>query len=316
MNLKRFKPILFKLHRWIGLALAPLFLLIALSGAVLAFKPIMQQSPSDTLYAVSAAKVISLLEQIDPLGEEVDAITIDSSTSKAGVRSHDQGIAGQYDMITGSCTCGEEASQPFDLFEFAEHLHKELLFGADILIQIASYLMLFIIFAALLLSWPRLRNNLMGWHRGVGWFLLPIVVMLPLTGVLMSLHLGMPELPRMSEPGIRLSLIDALARAQQNHQLDDISMVRRFRGGTVLISSTEKEVKQLLVVSDQAITPIKPQENLVKTLHEGTWAGPISGGINLLGALSLGLLSISGSLSWLKRQRRRQAKQQAVLTSA
>ena len=39
MNIKSLKPTLFKLHRWIGIGLAPLFLLIALSGAVLAFKP-------------------------------------------------------------------------------------------------------------------------------------------------------------------------------------------------------------------------------------------------------------------------------------
>jgi sulfite reductase (NADPH) flavoprotein alpha-component len=314
MNLKRVKPTLFKLHRWIGLALAPLFLLIALSGAVLAFKPIVQQSPADSLYAVSAAKVISLLKQIGPAGDEVNAITIDSATSMAEVSSSNKQTTGQYDLITGSCSCGDEAAGSFNVFEFAEHLHKDLLFGADSLIQIASYLMLLIIVAALMLPWPHLRNNLMGWHRAAGWFLLPIIMMLPLTGVLMSLHLGMPELPRMSEPGVRLSLIDALERAQQSHQLDDINMVRRFRGGSVLISSTDKEAKQLLVVSDQTITPIKPNENLVKTLHEGTWAGPISGSINLLGALSLGLLSVSGSLSWFRRRRR--MKQRALLTAA
>jgi sulfite reductase (NADPH) flavoprotein alpha-component len=314
MNLKRVKPTLFKLHRWIGLTLAPLFLLIALSGAVLAFKPIVQQSPTDSLYTASAAKVISLLERIDPLGEEVDAITIDTSTNKALIRSHNQQIAGQHDMITGDCACGDEAAQSFNLFEFAEHLHKELLFGADLLIQIASYLMLLVILAALLISWPRLRNNLMGWHRGIGWFLLPLVLMLPLTGILMSLHVGMPELPRMSKPGAHLSIAEALKHAQQSHQLNDLHMVRRFRGGSVLISGTDKEIKQLLVVTDHTITPIDPQENLVKTLHEGTWAGPISGSINLLGALSLSLLSLSGSLSWLGRRRR--MKQRAVLSAA
>ena len=44
MTFKSLKPSLFKLHRWIGVGLAPLFLLIALSGGVLAMKP-MQATP-------------------------------------------------------------------------------------------------------------------------------------------------------------------------------------------------------------------------------------------------------------------------------
>jgi sulfite reductase (NADPH) flavoprotein alpha-component len=118
----------------------------------------------------------------------------------------------------------------------------------------------------------------------------------------------------MSEPGLHLSLTDALRSAEQSHSLDNIEMVRRFRGGTVLIRNTSKEAKQLLVVTDQSVTTINPDQNLIKTLHEGTWAGPVSGTINLLGALALGLLSVSGSLSWLRRRRR--MKQRALLATA
>ncbi|MES9947048.1 MAG: PepSY-associated TM helix domain-containing protein [Candidatus Thiodiazotropha sp.] len=314
MNFKRLKPTLFKLHRWIGIGLAPLFLLIALSGAVLAFKPIVQQSVPDSLNAAPAAQVIKLLERIDPEGDEVDAISIDMATNQADVRSQDPQIAGRYDLSSGVCACGNDAPIRFNLFEFAEHLHKELLFGADILIQIASYLMILMMLMALLLPWPRLRNNLMGWHRGVGWFLLPMVLILPLTGVLMSLHVGMPELPRMSQPDSRLPLADVLSRAQQTQGLDSLNMVRRFRGGSVLVSTYDKGEKQLLILTDHSVTPINPQENLVKTLHEGTWAGPLSGTINLLGASALSLLILSGSISWLKRRRR--MRERALLTSA
>ncbi|MES9971284.1 MAG: PepSY-associated TM helix domain-containing protein [Candidatus Thiodiazotropha sp.] len=304
MNFKRFKATLFKLHRWIGIGLAPLFLLISLSGAVLAFKPIVQQPTSDSLNAAPTAKVMEILERIDPLGIEVDAISVDIASHQADVRTRDPQIAGQYDLITGECACGNEASAPFNLFEFAEHLHKELLFGADILIQIASYTMLLMVISAPLLAWPRLRNNLMGWHRSVGWLLLPIVVILPLTGVLMSLHVGMPELPPMSQPDSHLSLSEALSRAQQSQALDNLEMVRRFRGGSVLVSTYQHGEKQLLIVTDNSVTPVNPQENLIKTLHEGTWAGPLSGSINLLGACALSLLILSGSISWLRRRRR------------
>jgi sulfite reductase (NADPH) flavoprotein alpha-component len=314
MNFKRLKPTLFKLHRWIGIGLAPLFLLIAFSGAVLAFKPIVESSPPETTQAVSATQVIRLLEQIDPLGSEVDAISIETTGNHANIRSQNPQITGRYDMLSGGCECGEEAASHFNLFEFAEHLHKELLFGADILIQIASYLMIGMMIMALFLSWPRLRNNLMGWHRGVGWLLLPIVMLLPLTGVLMSLHIGMPELPHMSQPSSHLSLVDALNSAQQSQALDRVEMARRFHGGSVLVTTYEKGEKKLLHVTDHSVTSINPQNNLVKTLHEGTWAGPISGIINLLGSTALSLLIISGAISWLRRRRR--IRERAVLSAA
>jgi sulfite reductase (NADPH) flavoprotein alpha-component len=194
-----------------------------------------------------------------------------------------------------------------------------LLFGADILIQIASYLMLFIVLAAPFLAWPVLRNNLTGWHRGLGWVLLPVVLMLPLTGVLMSQHIGMPELPRMSQSEVRLSLQDALTMAQQSENLGDLHRLRRFRGGSVLLKMHSGQSERLLVVTDHSVTPINPDSGLIKTLHEGTWAGPWSGAINLLGAATLSLLTITGSLSWLRRRRKHaqvQARRAAAQTVA
>jgi sulfite reductase (NADPH) flavoprotein alpha-component len=303
MTLKSLKPTLFKLHRWIGIGLAPLFLLIVLSGAVLALKPIVQESAAAGTDTISADQVIGLLERIDPLGQDVVAISIDTAANLAEVRSRDPGIEGRYDLTSGA-VMDDDGSISFDLFEFAEHLHKELLVGADILIQIASYLMLLMVLTAPLLAWPRLRNNLMGWHRSVGWLLLPIVLMLPLTGVLMSLHVGMPELPRMSQPGTSLSLVEALRSAQQEYGLDGLTNARRFRGGSVMLNTAGSDGERLLILTDDAVTPIDPKENLVKTLHEGTWGGPYSGTINLLGASALSLLILSGSISWLKRRRR------------
>ncbi|MEW8506453.1 MAG: PepSY domain-containing protein [Candidatus Thiodiazotropha sp.] len=75
MNLNRLKPVLFKLHRWVGIVLAPLFLLIVLSGAVLAFKPILEQTTPTGVDSVSAARVIKLLQRIDPMGENVAAVS-------------------------------------------------------------------------------------------------------------------------------------------------------------------------------------------------------------------------------------------------
>ena len=305
MNSRSIKSTIFKLHRWIGIGLAPLFLIIALSGAVLALKPMQTPNTMLPVTSVSGQQLIELLDVIDPSGERVEATGIDPASGLINIRSSDPQIAGPYDPISSKRIDSPEQSPSFDLFEFAEHLHKDLLVGADLLIQVASYLMLILVAAAPFLAWPILRNNLMGWHRGLGWVLLPIVLMLPLTGILMSLHIGMPELPRMSQPDARLSLQQALTLAQQSYRLDELHSVRRFRGGSVLMEMHDGQNESLLVVTDQSVTPIDPDGGLVKTLHEGTWAGPWSGSVNLLGAVALSLLTLTGSLSWLRRRRKR-----------
>lgn len=311
------KSIIFKLHRWIGIGLAPLFLIITLSGAVLALKPMQSPDVSPSESSVSTRQLVDLLASIDPLGEQVEAILIDADSGLVQIRSSDPQIAGEYDPVNGKRSQAAAEAGSFDLFKFAEHLHKELLIGADILVQIASYLMLIIAVSAPFLAWPILRNSLTGWHRGLGWAFLPLVLMLPLTGVLMSLHIGMPELPRMSQPDSRLSLQQALTSAQQDESLGDPEMLRRFHGGSVLLKTHSDEGERLLVVTDQAVTPIDPDSSLVKTLHEGTWAGPWSGAINLLGALTLSLLTLTGSLSWLRlRRKRAQLRQRRAATQA
>ncbi len=305
MKAASIKPVLFRLHRWIGIGLAPLFLIIALSGAVLALKPMQTPTTPSGIHTLPVQQLIDLLAAVDPLGEQVKAVAIDGASGLVDIRSSDPQIAGRYDPANGDRVATTAQTRSFDLFELAEHLHKELLIGADFLIQAASYLMLAIVMTAPFLAWPVLRNNLMGWHRGFGWVLLPLILMLPLTGVLMSLHVGMPELPRMSQPQTRLSLQQALTSAQQDEELNGLYMLRRFRGGSVMLGMHSGDGERLLVVTDHSVTPIHANDNLIKSLHEGTWAGPWSGTLNLLGATTLGLLTMTGSFSWLRRRRKR-----------
>ena len=227
MNLKTLKPILFKLHRWMGVGLAPLFLLITLSGAVLAFKPILQETNHTPPKSVPTHRLIAFLQRIDPLGLEVDALKIDPRSGHVEVRSVNPEVQGRFELESAALVPDEAGARTFDPFAFAKRLHKTLLIGVDLPVQVASYLMLFLILSAPLLSWPRLRNTLMGWHRGTGWLLLPILLLLPLTGILMSLHLGQPELPRMTQPGTRLSLEQGLRLAASTHPLEAVERLNK-----------------------------------------------------------------------------------------
>jgi len=315
MNPIGIKPLLFKLHRWIGLALTPLFLLIALSGAVLAFKPILtpMQNPVDAnADPIPIDTVIALIDDIDPLGGKITALRIDSQHNQLMVQSSDATLEGGYDLTSGSKLSTQQERPKVDLFAIAERLHKHLLVGAGPIVESAAYLMLFMVVVAPWLAWPRFKHSLSGWHRSVGWVLLPLILMLPLSGVLMSLHVGMPELPRMSGQNLSLPLSQALRLAATENDLDTLSQARRFRGGSVLLTTGTGDHQRLLVVTDTAIIPINPDENLLKTLHEGTWAGAFSGSLNLLGATALGLLSLTGAISWIRRNQKRRRIQSRV----
>lgn len=315
----KMKPLLFKLHRWVGLVLTPLFLVIALSGAVLAFKPMLvaDKAVADPgeMPPVVISEVVALIERLDPTGNQISGLRIDSQHNRLSAQSKQAALQGDYDLSSGVRLSSSVEKRSFDLFSFAERLHKELLLGAGFLVELAAYLMLFMIVVAPFLAWPRLKHSLSGWHRSVGWLLLPLLFMLPATGVFMSLHIGMPELPEMSARNARLPLSQALRLAAEGHDLTDLTQARRFRGGSVMLSTGSGEDQRSLVVTDTAVTSIDPGGYLIKTLHEGTWAGAWSGSLNLLGGIALGTLSLTGLLSWSRRSRKRRRSQARVLTT-
>lgn len=88
-------------HRWLALGLAPIFLLILLSGAVLALKPILY--PSDTASGsfapASGRDVVAALDAIDPAGK---ASTVNLSTDGRSMilKSDDPAVAGTFEVAT------------------------------------------------------------------------------------------------------------------------------------------------------------------------------------------------------------------------
>ncbi len=296
------KRFLIQAHRWIALALAPLFLLILLSGAVLAFKPILDAAGDGAEAAATVAEpaaVAALLERVDPEGRARSVeILADGLVSITDI--------GIYDPATGERT--GTADTGFDLFGTAERLHKDLLAGAGIVVEIATYAMLLIVAAGPFLAWPRLRRTLLGWHLGLGWALLPLALLLPLTGVLMTLHVGMGEMPRIPRATTPLPLATALEQASAETDLSGLWMVRRFRGGTVLVMTRGTAGARAYIISDAGVSALDRSGNWPKTLHEGTWAGAWSGTLNLVGAFGLTGLTLTGFLSWFRRRRQATAR--------
>jgi len=124
------------------------------------------------------------------------------------VKSRAPAVNGSFDLQTH-----EPRRAAFDVFDFALRLHKSLLVGAGFIVEIATYVMVALIVIGLLLGWPTLRNTLMGWHAGLAWLALPLVLLTPVTALLMILHLGSPVAPPMARgPAVTARPPDSRAR--------------------------------------------------------------------------------------------------------
>ncbi len=299
------KHLLIQAHRWVGLILAPLFLIILLSGAVLALKPILAGPEAAPAGPVDAQAVARVLAEADPEGR-ARQVDVGSDGRSLLLTGASDGILLTYDLGSGLQTGA--APEGFDLFETAESLHKDLLVGAGIVVEVATYAMLLLIIVGPILAWPRLRNTLLGWHLGLGWLVLPLWLLLPLTGVLMTLHVGMGELPRIPPSETPVAFTDAVRAVAAEADLAGLQQVRRFRGGTALVRAAAADGPQAWIVSAQGVTPLDLSGNWPREIHEGTWAGAWSGTLNLITALGLTALTVTGFLSWLRRHRQERVR--------
>jgi sulfite reductase (NADPH) flavoprotein alpha-component len=289
-------------HRWIALVLAPVFIVIILSGAVLSFRPIMSDlavraAQSGTVDAQALATLIGKLEAIGP----VQMVRLADGGRMAEVASSAADVAGRWDLAAG--TRMASPSGGIDLFETAERLHKSLLLGLGLLVDAATWAMVAIMAIGPVLGWLRFRHTLMGWHKAVGWCLLPVTLLSPLTAALMTIGVGESRapLPRAARP---VGMAQALAVAAPDVDLSHLVMARRFRGGTVLMQAAG-ERGGVFAVTDKEATALTGGPGLVKQIHEGTWAGAWSGALNVIVSAALLGLTVTGCWSWLRRYQRR-----------
>jgi sulfite reductase (NADPH) flavoprotein alpha-component len=282
---------LLQVHRWLALLLTPLFLLITLTGMVLALKPVLADlSAPPYTGAVEVSQVQALLESASADGPVV-AIERSATSGQWVIPA-----LGEYRLSDG-VRVGPSETSGGAFFDWIKDLHKDLLVDAGWLVEWATWAMLAIVVAGILLGWPKFKQSLLGWHQFLGVWLFPLVLLLPLTGILMTLHVARPDLglQRGAEP---TSLQQGLEQAAGEHNLSGLISARGFKSGSLLIETEEA----MLVVSGDQVTPIDLSSNWPKMLHEGLWGGWVSGLFNMLvGMLVMGL-TLTGFISWLRRR--------------
>jgi uncharacterized iron-regulated membrane protein len=285
------KNLLLKLHRWTSLVFALPLLAIILTGFILAFEPMVQHSA--TPHSVDATRVIDLIKRYDP-DNKARGVFINAAAQR--LRFQGPGAA-QIDLSSGERV--EPGLDFADIIVWARLNHERLL-GQHWLVITSTVAMLVLMLIGIAMGFPRLRNNLAGWHKGAAWFTLPIILLCPLTALGMALGLTFSAATPATQEH-PLSLPDAVRVVTQSHDVASvISIVSR--GGRVTARIYDGGELRLYAVEASGLTALP--RNWPRLIHEGNGAVPVTSLLNAVISLVLMTLLLTGVASWWRRQSR------------
>ncbi len=288
------KRLLLRLHRWVALAFTLPLVVVILSGLFLALEP--------ALKATTPAGTVTL--------ERLEAVLAAAGPNAGGalfVRGYD-----------GTVTVGGRGGATFALatalpaapgwlagaFRTTRGLHETLLLDLGWLVTASTIGMLVLVPLGLLLGWPARRHtrSLGGWHRLVGWGLLPLLVGSPLTGLALAFGISFtPPPPR--DAGKPPPLPVALRMVAAQHSLDGLDFIRPVRGGVWVARVLDGSgTASTLRLTPTGLEPMP--NNWPRLLHEGNWGGLLGSLANMLAALGMAGLLGTGGFLWARRNLR------------
>jgi uncharacterized iron-regulated membrane protein len=286
-----------RLHRWIALVFALPLLFVLGSAVVLAFEPWVVVSAID-LGSLTPAKIEALLDARDP-GGKASSLTYRSYDKTLTIAAARGATGTVVDVATGNALSGPSALA--NVFVTARRIHERLLIDASSIVIASTVMMLVLAVLGVLIGWPRLLNTLAGWHKGMAWGLLPLIVLSPLTGLFLAFGITLAAPPPAPAKGQPLGLSQAVRIVGERHDLSALVWLRP-RGGRMLARLVEDgEYRVYEVTRDGAIAVPR---NWPRLWHEGNFAGRWSAAMNIVTAIAMFGLLVTGPLIWLRRRLR------------
>lgn len=289
------KSLLLKIHRWTTLLFALPLLIVIVTGLILSAQPMLQQAAIKP-GALTQERLERLLAQHDPAGE-ARALAIDPIEQRLTLS-----VPNRAPLAIDLRTDAAAQNGPgllSRLFSQSRGLHERLLFGLEPLVPLSTAAMLVLAALGVMMGWPRLRNDLSGWHKGVAWGLLPLLVISPLTGLALTFNISFTTpTPAVGAAPLR----EAVRLVSAVTDPSNILFIAP-RGGRQLARVMEDGAVKTFAISRQGLRTA--DNNWPRLIHEGNWSGIVSGAINAITAAAMLALLATGLLIWAKRRFRR-----------
>lgn len=298
------KPAILRWHRRLALVFALPLAALMLSGLILSAEPAAQLA-SRTPGALSAETILAALARHDPEGR-ADRLAYRAGENALEIGGPRFGAPLLIDLAT--LEPRREAGAAARVFALARRLHLTLLLDLSALVLASTAVLAVLLLLGVAMGWRRLSNTMPGWHRGLGWLGLPLLLAVPVTGLLMSFNITfVPQggpMPAAMAPA-PMSLAQAVERAGRQHDLGEMVWIRRM-GPRHMLRSGAGERFQGHVLTPAGFIPVP--RNWPRSLHEGLWGGYAGSVVNMLLSVAMIALAVTGLTLWL---RRRQARRRA-----
>jgi uncharacterized iron-regulated membrane protein len=292
---------LLRFHRWIALTLSIPLAVVIVTGLILSFEP-MVMGASDP--ALTPAAINKALATHDPDGK-ARSLSIRAYDGTLSIGSRDQAIV--VDLATNARAAAPGALAT--LFGSSRRLHENFIYDLRWVVTASTIGMLAMILLGVLMGWPRIRNTVSGWHQGAAWFVLPLVILSPLTGLALAFGITFST-PAARPPGTPVSLSEALKIVGAQYDLSRITWIRPLGGALAARVNDGGELRVFAVTRDG----LKPfARNWPRLIHEGNWSAVTAPVLNVITSMALVILLTTGLWIWGRRKlRKRQPRERRV----
>jgi uncharacterized iron-regulated membrane protein len=293
------KPWLLRIHRWTTLAFAIPLIVLIVTGLILSFEPITIGSATTP---VTADTLAAVLAKHDP-GAKARSLFVRAYDGTVSIGGAQRGQLTHVDLASNE----KIASPGFlaNLFSGSRRLHEAFLFNLRWVVTASTIAMLTLVALGVLMGWPRLRNTLAGWHKGTGWFLLPLLILSPLTGLFLAFGVTFSApLPRPAAAA-PIQITEATRIIAGSRNLAQVSWIRSL-GGALMARLDDNGEMKLFAIARDGLKPAA--RNWPRLIHEGNWSRYLAPSINVVISLALVLLLSTGLWMWARRKFRRRTR--------
>ncbi|WP_246663062.1 PepSY domain-containing protein [Pseudolabrys sp. FHR47] len=284
---------LLRFHRWIALTLSIPLAVVIVTGLILSFEPMVVGAGNPT---VTPASISAALVKYDPEGK-ARSISVRGYDGTLSIGNRNQATI--VDLATN-----ERAAAPGTLatvFGTSRRLHENFIYDLRWVVTASTIGMLAMILLGIAMGWPRIRNSVSGWHQGAAWFVLPLVILSPLTGL--ALAFGITFASPVARPaGAPVSLSEALKIVGAQYDLSRITWVRPL-GPTLAARVNDNGEMRVFAVTRDGLKPFA--RNWPRLVHEGNWSGIVAPMLNVITSIALMILVVTGLWIWGRRKLRK-----------